>query len=51
MLFDLVKELQLPSGVAHFKGGYSANGKIFVTNSTYDEREFIGERNAGRLAE
>jgi hypothetical protein len=51
-LFDLTKELQLPPNSAHFKGGYTdAKGRVFVTNNTYDEREFTGKRSAGRLAQ
>ncbi len=50
-LFDLTKELRLPAGSAHFKGGYTAHGRVFVANNTYDEREFTGKRAAGRLAE
>jgi len=51
-LFNLVKELELPKGTkAHFKGAFSAAGRVVVANNTYDEKEFLGQRNAGRLAE
>lgn len=49
---DLTKELKLPEGCApHFKGSYTGQGRLIVTNNTYDEPEFLGQRNAGRLAE
>jgi len=51
LLFDLVKELEIKDATAHFKGAYSANGRVVVANNTYDEKEFLGQRDAGRLAE
>jgi hypothetical protein len=51
LLFNLVKELQIRDAKAHFKGAYSANGRVVVANNTYDEKEFLGQRDAGRLAE
>ncbi|MBU7004829.1 MAG: hypothetical protein HXS50_04630 [Theionarchaea archaeon] len=51
-LFDLVDELKIPAGAnAHFKDGFCADGRLIVTNNTYEEEEFLGSRNAGRLAE
>jgi len=50
-LFNLVKELQIRDAKAHFKGAYSAAGRVVVANNTYDEKEFLGQRDAGRLAE
>jgi hypothetical protein len=52
LLFDLVKELDLPAeSTPHFKGGFTGNGRVVVANNTYEEQEYLGERNAGRLAE
>lgn len=50
-MFDLTKELGLPSGTAHFKSGYTTHNRIFVANNTYAEQEFTGKLSAGRLAE
>jgi len=51
-LFDLVAELNIPDGAnPHFKGGYTASGRVVVGNNTYHEPEYLGERQAGRLAE
>jgi hypothetical protein len=51
-LFDLVKELELPeTAQPHFKGGFTGNGRVIVANNSYDEREYLGEHQAGRLAE
>jgi hypothetical protein len=49
-LFNLVKELQI-AGTPHFKSAFSAQGRVVVANNTYDEREFLGKRDGGRLAE
>jgi hypothetical protein len=51
LLFDLVKELQITGAKPHFKGGYSAAGRVVVANNSYDEKEFLGQGDAGRLAE
>ena len=51
LLFDLTKELEIKDAKAHFKGAYTAQGRVVVANNTYDEREFLGQRDAGRLAE
>jgi hypothetical protein len=52
LLFDLKKELAMPEGASpHFKGGHTSEGRVVVTNNTYDEPEFLGERAGGRLAE
>jgi len=50
-LFHLVKELEIKDAKAHFKGAYTAQGRVVVANNTYDEKEFLGQRDAGRLAE
>lgn len=50
-LFDLVKELEITNAREHFKSGYTAAGRVVVANNTYDEQEFLGKRDAGRLAE
>lgn len=49
-LFNLVKELEI-TGTPHFKSAFTAQGRVVVANNTYDEREFLGQRDAGRLAE
>lgn len=49
-LFDLVRELQI-NATPHFKSAYAAEGRVVVANNTYDEQEFLGKRDAGRLAE
>lgn len=51
LLFDLVKELDIKDATAHFKDAYTAQGRVVVANNTYDEKEFLGQRDAGRLAE
>ena len=53
LLFDLNKELgDLPGeGYTHFKAAYTAFGKVVVANNSYDERDFLGKENTGRLAE
>ena len=49
---DLVRELGIPAGAQpHFKGGFSAQGRLVVANNTYEEEEYLGRREAGRLAE
>ncbi len=50
-LFDLRKELRIGDAKEHFKSAYTGQGRVVVANNTYDEREFLGERHAGRLAE
>jgi hypothetical protein len=49
-LFDLVKELEI-NAKEHFKSAYTAAGRVVVANNTYDEKEHLGQRDAGRLAE
>jgi len=51
LLFNLVKELEITNAKEHFKSGYTAQGRVVVANNTYDEKEFLGQRDAGRLAE
>jgi len=51
LLFNLVKELRITNATEHFKSAYTAQGRVVVANNTYDEKEFLGERDAGRLAE
>jgi hypothetical protein len=49
---DLVRELEIPTGAQpHFKGAFSAQGRLVVANNTYEEEEYLGQRAAGRLAE
>jgi len=51
LLFDLVRELDIPAGAqAHFKDAFCAADRLVVTHNTYEEEEFLGERQAGRLA-
>jgi hypothetical protein len=50
-LFNLVKELEIVQATPHFKSGYTAAGRVVLANNTYDEQEFLGKRDAGRLAE
>jgi hypothetical protein len=50
-LFNLVKELEISNAKAHFKSAYTAQGRVVVANNTYDEKEHLGQRDAGRLAE
>lgn len=51
-LFDLTKILDTPGeGRVHFKAGYTAMGKVVVTDNTYDEKDFKGQAADGRLAE
>ena len=52
LLADVNEELGLPEGAQpHYKGAHTAQGRLVVANNTYEEPEFLGERNAGRLAE
>jgi len=49
-LADLVKELDI-KGQPHFKGCFSAQGRVVVANNTYEEEEYLGKRSGGCLAE
>ena len=52
LLFNLYNELEIPeTGYVHFKDGHTGNGRVVVANNSYDERDFLGESFAGRLAE
>lgn len=50
-LFDLVEVLDIRQGQPHFKAAHTAQGRVVVANNTYEETEFKGQRNSGRLAE
>lgn len=51
-LFDLVRELDIPkTAQVHFKGAYTASGRVVVANNSYYEGDFLGTQEAGRLAE
>ncbi len=51
-LFQLMDELKEPKGSKpHFKSGFTAHGRVVVCNNSYNEKDFNGEWNAGRLAE
>ena len=49
-LFNLVKELEIPAQ-AHFKGAFTAAGRVVVANNIYEEQEFLGQRQGGCLGE
>jgi len=51
LLFNLVKELEIVNAKEHFKSAFTGQGRVVVANNTYDEQEFLGKRDAGRLAE
>jgi len=45
-------ELGIPKNAKeHYKGAFTAQGRLVVANNTYEEPEFLGERSAGRLGE
>ena len=51
-LFQLMDELKEPKGSKpHFKSGFTAHGRAVVCNNSYNEKDFNGEWQAGRLAE
>lgn len=52
LLFNLYNELEIPkTGYVHFKDAHTGNGRVVVANNSYDERDYLGESFAGRLAE
>jgi len=50
-LFDLSKEELGIQGTAHFKGGYTAQGRVVVANNTYHDGDQRRGSGGGRLAE
>jgi hypothetical protein len=51
-LFDLNTILEIPEGAQpHYKGAHTAQGRLVVANNTHEEEEFLGTRQAGRLAQ
>ncbi|HUT88283.1 MAG TPA: hypothetical protein VMY37_02190 [Thermoguttaceae bacterium] len=50
-LFDLSKEELGIQGTAHFKGGYTAQGRVVVANNTYHDGDQRRGTGGGRLAE
>ncbi|MBN1480531.1 hypothetical protein JXA70_09695 [candidate division KSB1 bacterium] len=51
-LFDLNIELDFPEGrPPHFKGGFTAQGRVVVAANRYWEEDFLGTVQGGRLAE
>jgi len=51
-LFQLMDELEAPKGSKpHFKSGFTNHGRVVVCNNSYNEKDFNGEWEAGRLAE
>ncbi len=51
LLFELAKELDIGEAQPHFKSACTGQGRVIVANNSYDEKEFLGQRAAGRLAE
>ena len=50
LLFNLLDELNVPKEAKpHFKGGFTAHGRVVVANNTYDERDYNESWRAGRL--
>lgn len=49
-LFDL-REVLGVRGYPHFKDAYTRHGRVVVTNNSYFEQDFDGDRSGGRLAE
>ena len=51
-LFDLVKVMKVSRPrYIHFKAAHSAFGKVVVAGNCYDEADFLGQADDGRLAE
>jgi len=50
-LFDLSREALGIQGKAHFKGGYTAQGRVVVANNTYHDGDQRRGTGGGRLAE
>lgn len=52
-LFNLVKELGITfkQGKEHFKSAFTAHGRVVVANNSYYEADYLGQQEAGRLAE
>ncbi len=52
-LFNLVKELDIKfkQGKEHFKSAFTAQGRVIVANNSYYEADYLGQQEAGRLAE
>lgn len=55
VIADLCNELYIDigqgEGQPHFKGMFSAHGKVVVANNSYQDNDFLGESENGRLAE
>jgi len=49
-LYNLVDVLKI-DGRVHFKAAHTAQKRVVVANNSYTEKEFLGEGDAGRLAE
>ncbi|MGK7397297.1 MAG: hypothetical protein ACNS62_22160 [Candidatus Cyclobacteriaceae bacterium M3_2C_046] len=51
-LFDLNKELDEPEKAKpHFKSGFTHHGRVVIANNSYNNKDFDGTWQAGRLAE
>ena len=50
-LFNLIDELKIGKAYIHFKGAHTAQGRLVVANNSYNEKDFLGTQNGGRLAE
>jgi hypothetical protein len=48
-LFDLAKELDI-RGRVHFKGAFSANGRVVVANNSYYEADYLGKDASWRVS-
>ncbi|XP_071113413.1 uncharacterized protein [Haliotis cracherodii] len=53
-LFDLVQTLGIPAAAGeqpHFKAAHTMNDRLVVTSNTFEEADFEGVQDGGRLAE
>ncbi len=50
LLFNLVKELDIKAPV-HFKGAFANSERVVIAHNTYEEQEYLGQRQGGFLAE
>ena len=51
-LFNLIEELEISEEAKpHFKSAYTAYDRVVVANNTYNEKAYLNEEKAGRLAE
>jgi hypothetical protein len=50
LVADVKKELEI-RGSAHFKGGYTTQGRVVVANNSYNDQDLSAPSGEGRLAE